>query len=516
MSTNYINKITDTGGTTHDIAEGVTTRIFRATCSTSSSTTAKVATLDDNTNYTLATGVRVAVTFTNGNSATSPTLNVNSSGAKNIIIPTSATTTTSGHGTTYNTWGPGETVLFTYNGTSWVSSGSALGLYNTYALAESKTSNTGTVTSIGISQGSGISVSGSPVTTSGSITVGHSNSVTAQTTEAVYPIKIDAQGHISAYGSAVSIPTKTSDLTNDSNFVSDASYVHTDNNYTTTEKDKLSGIASGAEVNVQADWNVTTTTSDAFIKNKPTIPSATSDLTNDSNFVADANYVHTDNNFTTTEKNKLSGIASGAEVNVQSDWDETSSSADSFIKNKPTIPTVPSSTGSATTGISISNHSTSSIYGVSSSTTSVTGVSGSTTASKVTLGEAISIPNVTSAGSAPTLSYTARTVGSASGWSAGSAASASYADGILTITNGVAPTLTVTNTSCDDITAWNAGSATTLGTAISVPNVSGVSDVTVPKAAASATTVPIKNTSATTIVTSATHSITDDGHSHSI
>lgn len=44
------------------------------------------------------------------------------------------------------------------------------------------------------------------------------------------------------------------------------------------------------------------------------IPSATSDLTNDSNFVADANYVHTDNNFTTTLKNKLDGIAEGATV----------------------------------------------------------------------------------------------------------------------------------------------------------------------------------------------------------
>ena len=37
-------------------------------------------------------------------------------------------------------------------------------------------------------------------------------------------------------------PTKTSDLTNDSNFVSDASYVHTDNNYTTTEKNKLADL----------------------------------------------------------------------------------------------------------------------------------------------------------------------------------------------------------------------------------------------------------------------------------
>lgn len=44
------------------------------------------------------------------------------------------------------------------------------------------------------------------------------------------------------------------------------------NDYTTAEKTKLSGIATGAEVNVQSDWNVTDTSSDAFIKNKPTIP----------------------------------------------------------------------------------------------------------------------------------------------------------------------------------------------------------------------------------------------------
>lgn len=57
--------------------------------------------------------------------------------------------------------------------------------------------------------------------------------------------------------------------------------------------------------------------------------------------VFDDNYVHTDNNYTTTEKNKLSGIQSGAEVNVQADWNETSSSSDAYIKNKPTIPNVP-------------------------------------------------------------------------------------------------------------------------------------------------------------------------------
>lgn len=37
----------------------------------------------------------------------------------------------------------------------------------------------------------------------------------------------------------ITVPTKISDLTNDNNTVQDASYVHTDNNYTTNEKAKL-------------------------------------------------------------------------------------------------------------------------------------------------------------------------------------------------------------------------------------------------------------------------------------
>ena len=276
MSTNYIDQITDTAGTTHDISESDSTRIFRATCSTAASTAAKVATLDtSNRNFSLATGVRVAVTFTYGNSATTPTLRVDGSTtgtAKTIATPTASGTLSTGNGTTYNTWGPYETVIFTYNGTYWVKGASSLGAYtgqpismatstgtssitlahstkyalniggNSYVFTtpsggemnetdpiysasaaagitssditnwNSKTSNTGTVTSVGITNGGGLSVSGSPVTTSGSITVGHSNSVTAQTTQAIYPIKIDAQGHISAYGTAVTPLTSSSTL----------------------------------------------------------------------------------------------------------------------------------------------------------------------------------------------------------------------------------------------------------------------------------------------------------------
>lgn len=74
----------------------------------------------------------------------------------------------------------------------------------------------GTVTSVGITNGGGLTVSGSPVTTSGNITVGHSNSVTAQNTQGVYPVTIDANGHIASYGSKEDIfKVFTIDTSND-------------------------------------------------------------------------------------------------------------------------------------------------------------------------------------------------------------------------------------------------------------------------------------------------------------
>lgn len=48
----------------------------------------------------------------------------------------------------------------------------------------------------------------------------------------------------------------------------------TDRLMTAAEGTKLGGIAAGAEVNVQADWNEDDTTSDAYIANKPNIPEA--------------------------------------------------------------------------------------------------------------------------------------------------------------------------------------------------------------------------------------------------
>ena len=114
MSTNYINKITASNGTTYDIAEGVDTRIFTGKCTTGSGTAAKVVTLDDATNFSLVEGVKVAVYFESANISSTATLNVNSTGAKNIYFGTNII------------WAAGETVIFTYDGGSeWVMTSSS-------------------------------------------------------------------------------------------------------------------------------------------------------------------------------------------------------------------------------------------------------------------------------------------------------------------------------------------------------------------------------------------------------
>ena len=161
------------------------------------------------------------------------------------------------------------------------------------------------------------------------------------------------------------------------------------NDFSTALLNKLNGIADGAEVNVQADWNNTDSASDAFIKNKPAsfppsshthtkaqisdMPTKLSQFTNDPGYLTSAdidtsqNHVHANkgildsitqalldkwntvsnkvdkvsgkglstNDFTAALLNKLNGIAAGAEVNVQADWSSTDSASDAFIKNKP-------------------------------------------------------------------------------------------------------------------------------------------------------------------------------------
>ena len=79
-------------------------------------------------------------------------------------------------------------------------------------------------------------------------------------------------------GAVTSVNTQTGDVVLNQDDVLDGT---TYKQYSLTEKNKLAGIAAGAEVNVNADWNAVS--GDAQILNKPTIPTAvtqTSQLTN--------------------------------------------------------------------------------------------------------------------------------------------------------------------------------------------------------------------------------------------
>ena len=85
-----------------------------AVSTTPSSTVAKTATVDGN--FTLYKNARISVYFENANTATTPTLNVNSTGAKEIWAyggPLSPS------GNTFN-WAAKSTIEFVYDGTHWL------------------------------------------------------------------------------------------------------------------------------------------------------------------------------------------------------------------------------------------------------------------------------------------------------------------------------------------------------------------------------------------------------------
>ena len=157
------------------------------------------------------------------------------------------------------------------------------------------------------------------------------------------------------------VPTKTSDLTNDSDFVSDANYVHTDNNFTTALKDKLNGIATGAEANVQSDWNITDTSSDAFIKNKPSIPAKTSDITNDSGFITSAaiptktSDLTNDSGFITNQVNNLVNYYDQTAINSMFNALDVPTKTSDLTNDSGFLTSIPIASASTLGGVKIGN-----------------------------------------------------------------------------------------------------------------------------------------------------------------
>ena len=132
---------------------------------------------------------------------------------------------------------------------------------------------------------------------------------------------VATSGSYSDLSNTPTIPTKTSELTNDSNFVvsSDLATVATSGSYS-----DLSNKPSLATVATSGSYS--------DLSNTPTIPTKTSELTNDSNFVVS------------------SDLATVATSGSYSD-----------LSNKPTIPSVVQSTGSSTTNVMSQNAVTNAI-----------------------------------------------------------------------------------------------------------------------------------------------------------
>ena len=117
-STNASNAVSaaNTASTTANTANtNATNALNRATyhygtCGTAAATAAKAVTLSG---FSLYTGAMVSVYFTYANTAASPTLNVNGTGAKGIRVNNAVITAK-------YYWRAGDTVTFIYNGTYWV------------------------------------------------------------------------------------------------------------------------------------------------------------------------------------------------------------------------------------------------------------------------------------------------------------------------------------------------------------------------------------------------------------
>lgn len=119
ITTNSLGQVTsitevDISAGSNPKVDGITgSTITRyATCNTSAGTSAKTASVTNGT-FALATGARVTVNFTYENTAYSPTLNVNSTGAKRIMYRKSITFGEKILGILY---GP---IDFVYDGTYW-------------------------------------------------------------------------------------------------------------------------------------------------------------------------------------------------------------------------------------------------------------------------------------------------------------------------------------------------------------------------------------------------------------
>ena len=92
----------------------------------------------------------------------------------------------------------------------------------------------------------------------------------------------------------------------------------------------------GGGANVQSDWSVTDNSSDAYIANKPIAALARIPVANPGN----TKVWKTDGSGTPGWRDDAVSSSGGGEQNVQANWNETDSSSDAYIQNKPASATI--------------------------------------------------------------------------------------------------------------------------------------------------------------------------------
>lgn len=108
------------------------TPYFYGTCSTAQGTAAKVVVCPEFTGADLTAGTLLFVDFTAANTASSPTLNVNGTGAKIIYRYGTTRPSTSAA----SSWNAGSVVAFVYDGTAWTMVGWLNTTYSSMTVAE--------------------------------------------------------------------------------------------------------------------------------------------------------------------------------------------------------------------------------------------------------------------------------------------------------------------------------------------------------------------------------------------
>lgn len=266
-----------------------------ASSSTAAGTAAKVATIDPAvTGYALYKGATVSVTFSTANTAATPTLNVNSTGAKQIRSYTGAALSEAEY-----EWAAGATLDLVYDGTYWrMQDGGAVKRVTAAEASisvnaeniESKVSKDGVISSINQSaetvkiQASKVEIDGTAVFTA------ISSDVDDAITDKGYATTTQAQGYASTAKSEA-ISAAATDATNKANAAqtaaTNAANTATDNklkSYSTTAQANELYDAKGAAEDVQTNlnsarsWYAECSTAAATVAKVATITPATTDF----------------------------------------------------------------------------------------------------------------------------------------------------------------------------------------------------------------------------------------------